>query len=141
MGRGTERPKPFAPGLTHRGPIDAEPLDLIEICAELAKEFKITSQTEIEELDRWYIAFVLFARRDKWGTLIVRSKPRETPRLGEREAWMQRMTVTFGYPTWYAEREWEIRQAVAPKAAKAKPAPPSSDDVRRATGKKPKKRK
>jgi hypothetical protein len=104
-----------------RGPTDdQEPLDLIEIAAELVKNFPGMTQEAIRELDRWWIAFVYFARRDKYGSLKVRSKPREGSRkLDAREAWIESAERNWGYPEWYAEREYDARMAEQAKQRQA----------------------
>lgn len=93
---------------------------MIEIAAELVKEFHGMTPETIPELDRWWIRFVYFARRDKYGALMVRSKRDGGQTLSTRDAWIRNAERVWGYPTWYAARQYAAMVADAKAKARAK---------------------
>lgn len=87
----------------------SEPLALDEICAVLAE--KGLKPWEIEKLDRWWIAYVYFAPRGKYGELKVRKKVRDRNSVPMGREAFAAMCKTHGWADWLIDHAWN--EAVA----------------------------
>jgi hypothetical protein len=90
---------------------DGDSLNLIEICAELVSRHKL-KPAEIEQLDRWWIYYVYFHARGKYGELKVAPKrKREAIKTG-RDAFAA-ACKTHGWEDWLVDAAWERAKAEA----------------------------
>lgn len=94
----------------------AEPLNLVEICAELAKEYGIVDPDAAESLNRWWIVHVLFHPRGKHGELkrvgVVKPPSPTKTRWEMFLAWGK----GWGWSDWYCEHRWDLDIAEAAEA-------------------------
>ena len=94
------------------------PLDLIEICAELVEKFELRPW-DIENLDRWWIAHVYWHPRDaKTGNITIRKKSAKLDdwKAADPKTQFTEWARSWGWPEWYIEERWATRDVECARA-------------------------
>jgi hypothetical protein len=110
---------------------DGQPLNLIEVCAELVKHHKLLPE-QIERLDRWWIAHIYFHPRDKYGDLKISAKPKPPGITSDRKAAYRASCLAVGWPEWLIDHEWQ-KATKAVQEAKKRQAEPKRTKAKQPT--------